>query len=204
MYSSSKACVEILSASYKRAFLTNGLLLATARAGNVIGGGDWGQDRLIPDIVKATSNKKETKIRNPKSIRPWQHVLEPLSGYLLLGQKLLEGKDTFAEAWNFGPDKDQCMTVNAVLALLKKDWKDTKIKYASETKTDFHEAGILMLDHSKALKQLKWQPVWKMNKTMARTAGWYKTYYNSGKSLTASDLKDYIEDAITKKVIWAK
>jgi CDP-glucose 4,6-dehydratase len=205
MYSSSKACVEILSSSYKRAFLGNkNLLLATARAGNVIGGGDWGQDRLIPDIVKATSKSKKTLIRNPKSIRPWQHVLEPLSGYLLLGQKLLEGKSALAEAWNFGPDKDQCLTVNAVLALLKKEWTDIDIKYSPENKTNLHEAGILILDHSKATKELKWQPVWKMNKTIAKTAGWYKTYYNSGKSLTASDLKDYIEDAITKKVIWAK
>ncbi|HXP50017.1 MAG TPA: CDP-glucose 4,6-dehydratase, partial [Bacteroidia bacterium] len=191
--------------SYKRSFLGNkGLLLATARAGNVIGGGDWGQDRLIPDIVKATSKKKKTLIRNPKSIRPWQHVLEPLSGYLLLGQKLLERKDAFADAWNFGPDKDQCLNVNAVLTLLKKEWKDIEIKYAQEAKNNPHEAAILMLDHSKATKQLKWQPVWKMNKTITKTANWYKAYYNTGKLFTAADLKEYVVDAKNKKVIWAK
>jgi CDP-glucose 4,6-dehydratase len=204
MYSSSKACVEILSSSYKRAFFNKGLLLATARAGNVIGGGDWGQDRLIPDIVKATSKKKKTLIRNPKSIRPWQHVLEPLSGYLLLGQKLLEGKNAFADAWNFGPDKDQCLSVNAVLTLLKKEWKDIKVNYASDKRTGVHEAGILMLDHTKATKQLKWQPVWKMNKTITKTASWYKAYYNSGKLFSQADLKEYVEDAKNKKVIWAK
>ncbi len=205
MYSSSKACVEILSSSYKRSFFNNNsILLATARAGNVIGGGDWAEDRLIPDIVKATSCNKKTIIRNPTSIRPWQHVLEPLSGYLLLGQKLLEGKKEFADSWNFGPLKKQCLKVAEVLDMFKKNWSELKVTYPAITKNDLHEAGILMLDYSKAKKVLNWQPVWDINITIQKTAHWYKSYYKTGKLLTANDLNEYIAEAKNKKIIWAK
>ena len=205
MYSSSKACVEILSNSYKRSFFSdNNILLATARAGNVIGGGDWAKDRLIPDIIRATSIKKATVIRNPKSIRPWQHVLEPLSGYLLLGQKLLEGKKEFADSWNFGPDKDQCLRVDEVLKLFKKDWKELKIEFQKDTKNNLHEAGILMLDYSKSKKYLKWQPNWKIKEAVNKSANWYKNYYAKGNILTESDLVSYVADAKRKKLIWTK
>lgn len=205
MYSSSKACVEILSSSYKRSFFSdNSILLATARAGNVIGGGDWAEDRLIPDIVKATSDNKKTIIRNPEFIRPWQHVLEPLSGYLLLGQKLLEGKKEFADSWNFGPDMDQCLKVYEVLELFKENWTELKVAYSKRIKNNFHEAGILMLNYSKANKQLKWQPVWKINTAILKTANWYKTYYKWGNLLSSHDLNDYITEAKKKKLIWTK
>jgi CDP-glucose 4,6-dehydratase len=178
--------------------------LATARAGNVIGGGDWAEDRLIPDIVRSTSENKRTVIRNPRSIRPWQHVLEPLSGYLLLGQRLLEGKTEFADTWNFGPDKDQCLTVEEVLTLFKGRWNKLKVSYPASEKNKFHEAGILMLDYSKAFKQLQWKPVWKIDDTIAKTADWYKTYYLSGQLLTAADLEEYINEAKKKSLIWAR
>jgi CDP-glucose 4,6-dehydratase len=205
MYSSSKACVEILSSSYKRSFFCDHkILLATARAGNVIGGGDWAEDRLIPDIVKATSKNEKTVIRNPISIRPWQHVLEPLSGYLLLGQKLLEGKKEFAESWNFGPDTDQCLKVGEVLDLFKRNWPELKVSYPKKVKNNFHEAGVLMLDHSKAKNRMKWKPVWGIETTINKTATWYKTWYDSGKLTTQADLFDYISDAKKKKLIWTK
>lgn len=205
LYSSSKACVEILSDSYKRSFFQNyNILLATARAGNVIGGGDWANDRLIPDIVKATVKNQTTFIRSPKSIRPWQHVLEPLSGYLLLGQKLLEGKREFATAWNFGPDTDQCVSVGEVLKLFKKNWNKLNVKYNKADRSEFHEAGILMLDYNKAKTKLKWKPVWKLNYTVTTTANWYKNYYNNKVLNTEKDLMQYILDAKQKKISWTK
>jgi len=205
MYSSSKACVEILSSSYRRSFFSdNKILLATARAGNVIGGGDWAKDRLIPDIVKATSKNKPSLIRNPKSVRPWQHVLEPLSGYLLLGQKLLEGKTAFADGWNFGPDNEQSLTVGEVLNLFKKEWQELKIEYPPQSNKSLHEAGLLMLDYSKSRQKLKWQPVWNMKSTINKTVGWYKEFYLNKNISTLSDLNDYIQEATRKKLIWTK
>lgn len=205
LYSSSKACVEILSSSYRRSFFSdNKILLATARAGNVIGGGDWAKDRLIPDIVKATSKNKPTLIRNPKSVRPWQHVLEPISGYLLLGQKLLEGKTAFADGWNFGPDNKQDLTVGEVLNLFKKEWNELKIEYPSVNDKNPHEARLLMLDYSKSRQKLNWQPVWDLKSTIKKTAGWYKEYYLNKHVSTLSDLNDYIQEATGKKLIWTQ
>jgi CDP-glucose 4,6-dehydratase len=204
MYSSSKACVEILSASYKRAFFgNNGILLATVRAGNVIGGGDWGENRLIPDLVKAASKKKRVLIRNPKSVRPWQFVLEPLSGYLLLGQRLLEGKKEYADAWNFGPNKKDCLSVIEILILMKKGWGKIS-PILADRKTGEHEAAILMLDHSKAQRHLKWQPVWGIGKAVMRTSAWYKAFYTSGTLLSSANLIEYIADAKHKKIIWTR
>lgn len=205
LYSSSKACVEILSDSYKRSFFQNSkVLLATVRAGNVIGGGDWAKDRLIPDIVKTTIKGKTTLIRSPKSIRPWQHVLEPLSGYLLLGQKLLEGKQEYVGAWNFGPETNQCVTVGEVLKLFKQNWSKLKFEYNKSDKMKFHEAGILMLDYKKAKTKLKWQPVWKLDFTVAITANWYKNYYTGKYLNTEQDLFQYIKDAKRRKLTWTK
>jgi CDP-glucose 4,6-dehydratase len=205
LYSSSKACVEILSESYKRSFFSdNNVLLATARAGNVIGGGDWAKDRLIPDLVKAIKSGKTTIIRSPESIRPWQHVLEPLSGYLSLGQKLLEGKKEFSGAWNFGPDKNQCVTVGEVLKLFRQNWSKLKIEFSKPDNSKFHEAGILLLDYCKAKTKLKWSPVWRLDFTVASTANWYKCYYNKKKLNTEQDLIQYIKDARRNKISWTK
>ncbi len=169
------------------------VLLASARAGNVIGGGDWAEDRLIPDIMRATSNGEKVIIRNPNSVRPWQHVLEPLSGYLLLGHKLLEGKNEFAEGWNFGPNEENNITVEQLIRIIKHHWKN--VDYVIETKPDNpHEAGLLKLDCSKARSILNWKPVWNTNKTIELTTRWYKTFYEQGEILSINDLEAYMKD----------
>ena len=187
MYSSSKACSEILSASYRNSFLKNcGYLLATARAGNVIGGGDWSQDRLIPDCIQAIQNGKEIVIRNPNSIRPWQHVLEPLSGYLTLGEKLLEGKKEFACGFNFGPEMDSILTVENINSY-------GKGKIVIQPDTKWHEAKLLMLDINKAKNALKWIPRYTADTAVARTVAWYKAYYNNQDIIqfTIKQIKEY-------------
>jgi CDP-glucose 4,6-dehydratase len=202
LYSSSKACSEILTASYRRSFLKNKILLATVRAGNVIGGGDWATDRLIPDVVKAVKEDKKVEIRNLNSIRPWQHVLEPLSGYLLLGQKLLENKEELASEWNFGPGYDQCVEVGKILEMMKFLWP--KISYFSEQKdTIMHEARTLKLDCTKAQTQLSWNPIWNLEKTVEHTANWYKLFLEKNLVNTHADLEDYIKDAKERKALWA-
>ena len=202
-YSSSKGCAELLTQSYRKSFFTGAgqPLLASARAGNVIGGGDWSQDRLIPDLIKAASVEGETEIRNPLATRPWQHVLDPLSGYLMLGWKLLNGKEEFAEGWNFGPDLSSNLSVQEIADEAKSVWP--KIKYfVSTNKSDHHEANLLMLDCSKANKLLKWTPVWDRSETIQKTIVWYKDFYEEGVVNTEENIVQYVQDAITKKKIW--
>lgn len=200
-YSSSKACVEILCNSYRNSFFNSkGVLLATVRAGNVIGGGDWADNRLIPDIAKAISKKEKLLLRNPNAIRPWQHVLEPLSGYLLIGQKLIESKSDFADAWNFAPDTKNSITVGEIVEIIKGIWNDVDVEF---TKTDYHETTFLSLDNSKALRLLQWQPVWNIEQTIEQTIVWYKEFYSSKKLLSKSDILSYIESARKKQIKWA-
>lgn len=206
-YSSSKACSEIMTSSYRRSFFnidkfgkTHNVLLATVRAGNVIGGGDWAEDRLIPDIMKAAAKGESVFIRNPHATRPWQHVLEPLSGYLLLGQHLLNKKKSFAEAWNFGPDENSNSSVKDVTFYLMKEWNSIRTEF-DEGSSDFHEATLLMLDCSKARKLLRWEPVWK-NQVFSKTAEWYNEYYSNNKILSREQLYDYINDAEKSNSIW--
>jgi CDP-glucose 4,6-dehydratase len=201
-YSSSKGCSELISASYQKSYFNNGnKLLASARAGNVIGGGDWAVDRLIPDIVRAASKKENVFIRSPYATRPWQHVLEPLSGYLQLGWQLLEGKKEFAAGWNFGPSIDSNLTVENVLKEAKKYWP--RINYTVNTdEANLHEANLLMLDCSKANKLLKWKPVWGVQETFERSISWYKSYYENKHINTEQDLIDFIKSAKNKNLIW--
>jgi len=208
-YSASKACSEILTSSYRNSYFnlekykkTHEVLVASGRAGNVIGGGDWAADRLIPDIIRATSNNEVVKIRNPKATRPWQHVLEPLSGYLTLGWKLLMQKTDYAEGWNFGPDMNSNLPVDEIVDLSKKYWSDIKIEFSKDP-DDQHEAHLLMLDCSKANKLMKWKPVWGIEKTLEKTIGWYKNFYVSQKIETENDITAYVNDAIKAKVSWA-
>ncbi len=203
-YSSSKGCSEILTASYQKSYFNEGkTLLASARAGNVIGGGDWAEDRLIPDIVKATSNNENVFIRSPFATRPWQHVLEPLSGYLTLGWRLLEGIKEFVGGWNFGPEIDSNLSVKKVVTESKKYWN--KISFTINTNlANLHEANLLMLDCSKANKLLKWNPVWSINDTFNKTISWYKMFYEKGVINTEKDLKDFIISAEIKNLIWTK
>ena len=203
-YSSSKACVEILSDSYRRSFFDDaGILMVTARAGNVIGGGDWAKDRLVPDIMRSVGKNQQVVIRNPRSIRPWQHVLEPLSGYLLLGQRVLDKKADIAGAWNFGPDSDQCVSVLDVLKALQKSWTAVDYLLAAETDEKYHEAKILMLSFEKVRRQLGWESVWKLEATARHTAEWYKAYFKNRESLAEIQLDKYVKDAKRARMIWS-
>ena len=208
-YSSSKACAELVAQSWRQSFFApqryaeHGTVLASARAGNVIGGGDWASDRLIPDIVRAASVGQSVFIRNPLATRPWQHVLEPLSGYLTLGWRLLEGKAEFADGWNFGPSGDSNLTVDEVVKLSKKYWDKVEIEY-SNNPMDAHEANLLMLDCSKANKLMHWKPVWGIDDTISRTIGWYKEYYVMNKVNSTVDLADYVRQAADKHIVWAQ
>ena len=209
-YSSSKGCADLLATSYRNSYFnineykkTHNTLLATCRAGNVIGGGDWAKDRLITDIMISVSQGKKVSIRNPKATRPWEHVLEPLSGYLHIGQKLLEEKVEFAEAWNFGPSDEGSITVEEVVQNVKKHWD--KIDYEiNQDPNQLHEANLLKLDCSKAHILLKWKDVWDSETTFEKTVKWYKSYYENNKEiLTQNDLESYIADAKAKNIEWA-
>lgn len=206
-YSASKGCTELLSASWRNSFFPpsrygtdHHVLLATARAGNVVGGGDWGEDRLICDIIRSIRDGKEVKIRSPKSVRPWQHVLEPLGGYLLLGQKLLEGSREFAEGWNFGPSDDSIWTVRQVVESIKKEWDAFSYKIVHNPQP--HEACLLRLDCSKARMRLQWAPVWDAGITFEKTIRWYRAHYETGAILTAQDLDQYVRDASAMNASW--
>jgi len=209
-YSASKGCAELVTASYRKSFFSleeyqksHQILVASARAGNVIGGGDWGDDRLVPDIMQATSQNEKVVIRSPQATRPWQHVLEPLSGYLLLGQQLLEGKREFSKAWNFGPTDEGYRNVLAVVRELQKYWSNIDYKIKTDGKNP-HEANLLKLDCSKAYAKLKWKSVWDSSTTFAKTAQWYKEYYESGyDALSEEHLAEYIIDAKHKQISWA-
>lgn len=189
-YSSSKGCAELVTASYRRSFFNpekyneHGCALASARAGNVIGGGDWALDRLIPDILKAFSNHKTVQIRNPNSIRPWQHVLEPLSGYLMLAERLYTEGASFAEGWNFGPKEENAQSVKWIVNCLASQWGDNATWQVTSTKEP-HEAHFLKLDCSKAKLTLGWQPVWGLFDTLDRTVNWHKAW------LFDSDMYEY-------------
>lgn len=209
-YSSSKACAELLTSSYRNSYFnpqeykkSHNTLLASCRAGNVIGGGDWAKDRLMTDIMLSVSQGKKVSIRNPNSTRPWQHVLESLSGYLHVGQKLLEGNIEFAESWNFGPNDEGSITVKEVVENIKKDWD--KIDYEiNQDLNQPHEANLLKLDCSKARVKLKWNSVWDSTTTFEKTVKWYKNYYEKGKIETKENLESYIIDAIKKNIEWAR
>lgn len=206
-YSASKACSEILSASYRNSYfnineykLSHNTLLATCRAGNVIGGGDWAKDRLIPDIMTSISKNKVVSIRNPKAIRPWQHVLEPLSGYLLIGQKLLEEDVSVSTSWNLGP-KDLSINVKDILTIIKEYWHEFKYEVLINEKEP-HETKLLKLDSSKAFEKLKWVPTWGNKQAIEATIFWYKNYYKTKQSCSHNDLIQYIKCAKNKKAIW--
>ncbi|MBA3026789.1 MAG: CDP-glucose 4,6-dehydratase [Sulfurimonas sp.] len=209
-YSSSKGCADLLANSYRNSYFnpkeykkSHNTLLASCRAGNVIGGGDWAKDRLITDIMLSVSQGKKVSIRNPNATRPWQHVLEPLSGYLHIGQKLLEEKQEFGEAWNFGPSDEGSITVEVVVKNVKKHWD--KIDYEiNRDPHQLHEANLLKLDCSKAHILLKWKDVWDSETTFEKTVKWYKSYYESDKVfLTLEDLESYVHDAKAKNIEWA-
>lgn len=205
-YSSSKACVELLTSSYRRSFFEEKKVkIATVRAGNVIGGGDWAKDRLIPDIVRSITFDNDVYIRNPKSIRPWQHVLEPLSGYLWLGALMLEGKSVYSEGWNFGPEYNDTLTVKEILDKTIEIWG--KGNYVLDLNQNVHEANLLKLDISKAKSILSWRPLYNSNKAIEETVVWYKNYYQNPniniKEFTLKQINEYVKYARKNNVIWS-
>jgi len=175
-YSSSKGCAELLSKCYWRSFFeNNGIGLASCRAGNVIGGGDWASNRLIPDIMKAFLRDEKLLIRNPSAIRPWQYVLEPLGGYLLLAQKLYQDHGKYSGGWNFGPNDDDVKTVKWIVDRLCHKWK-VKVFYELDRKKHPHEAQFLKLDCSKARSGLGWRPRWNIEQALDKVVEWFVAY----------------------------
>lgn len=206
-YSASKACAEIVTGSYRSSFLSQddgrgfAVGLATARAGNVVGGGDWGDDRLIPDLVRSAVSGRVTRIRYPRATRPWQHVLEPLAGYLMLAQRLLADPEGAAQAWNFGPDAAGELSVGEVVEHMRAFWPAIDIELESATQP--HEATQLHLDCSKARERLAWRTVWPADVTLARTARWYRRHHEAGEVGSAFDLHQYVADARQARLAWA-
>lgn len=196
-YSASKAAAEFAAASYRDAFFKGKPLIATTRAGNVIGGGDWAQDRLIPDLARAQAKGETLEIRAPNAVRPWQHVLEPLTGYLQLGQKLLEGRKEFEGPWNFGPEEKGVMSVAQILDRMKAPYK-----VVPSDKT-LHETGILLLDSGKAREHLDWKPILPVERQLDFTAEWYKSFREDKKVITRNQLEAYTESARDMKAAWA-
>lgn len=196
MYSSSKGCVELLSSSYRRSFLQddNAYALATARAGNVIGGGDWALDRLIPDCVQYINKNQKIEIRNPIATRPWQHVLEPLSGYLLLGQKLIEEGKKYAQGFNFGPKEDSVIKVAQVAKKVCQFYGQGEVVVLK--KDDLHEANLLMLNIDKAKEVLGWEPSYSADCAIEKTVSWYKNFYGKNNNMynyTIKQIEEYEE-----------
>lgn len=202
-YSASKACAELVSACYRRSYFQaddSRVRLATARAGNVIGGGDWAEDRLIPDLVRAVAQQRPLRLRNPRATRPWQHVLEPLSGYLRLGQALLLD-EVDASGWNFGPPPEATLAVGDVVGSLQRAWPQLRVE--PDPGPHPHEATELRLDCSKAARDLGWRPVWDPETTIRCTAQWYRTFLDGGKVRSHDDLAAYVDDARRAGLGWA-
>lgn len=202
-YSSSKACAELVSDCYRKSFFSTSdsdMRIATARAGNVIGGGDWAEDRLVPDLVRAAIAGQPLMIRSPDAIRPWQHVLEPLSGYLRLGQCLWDSAN-FVGAWNFGPGIHGELCVQSLINRMGMHWDAIRIE--SDEAPRVHEATTLRLDTNKAAMELAWHPTWGIDTAVTRTATWYRSFHASGHIGSTDDLAAYIADAQRLGMEWA-
>jgi CDP-glucose 4,6-dehydratase len=194
-YSSSKACAELISEAYRKSFLAErGIGLATARAGNVIGGGDWATDRLVPDVLRYLENENAppVEIRNPDSIRPWQHVLEPLSGYLMLGEKLYCDPLYAAEGWNFGPNDEDAQPVSWIVAKLCNAWGSQK-QWVKQIGNHPHEAQYLRLDISKARQRLSWRPRWSLSVALDQVVNWHRSWLEGEcmRTVTLRQILDY-------------
>jgi CDP-glucose 4,6-dehydratase len=190
-YSASKSCQDIVASSFRNSFLNDlGVGISAVRAGNVIGGGDWAEYRIIPDIVRGIMNDESIKIRNPDSVRPWQHVLEPISGMLLLAKKMWNNAK-LSGAWNFGPENHGGITVKELTDAFIEYWG--KGKYEIEKGSFQKEANYLNLDISKARKELNWSPRLDFNTCLKNTVDWYKAYYTSqdAENLTSTQIEDY-------------
>ncbi|WP_224981782.1 CDP-glucose 4,6-dehydratase [Geomonas agri] len=196
-YSSSKGCAELVTAAYRRSFFgtdhgSHSASIASARAGNVIGGGDWASDRLIPDCVRALLEGRNIAVRNPHAIRPWQHVLEPLSGYLLLAQRLCQEGSTYASAWNFGPGDDDTRPVEWIVQNICSRW-GRGASFTVDIGDHPHEANYLKLDCSKARTELGWRPKWDLNESLERIVQWTNAYCENKcmRDFTMAQIEDY-------------
>nr|WP_246238900.1 MULTISPECIES: CDP-glucose 4,6-dehydratase [Paenibacillus] len=197
-YSSSKGCAEILTASYRNSFFNSSnyvvhqKAVATVRAGNVIGGGDWSEHRLVPDCISSLIANNKIEIRNPKSIRPWQHVIEPLHGYLILAEKLFSEGTTVAEGWNFGPDEHNALEVEYVVKMLIEKW-NSPAEYKVTSNSNVHEATYLKLDCSRARTLLQWHPKWNIDSTIQKVVEWTQAFINGEDMFKVSQnqIKEY-------------
>jgi len=200
-YSASKAAAEIVTDSYRKSFFADGLRVATARAGNVIGGGDWAEDRLLPDVIRACVSGTPVKVRNPAAVRPWQHVLEPLSGYLCLAAHLWRGEVDASHAWNFGPAHDADLPVSVLLERIHAAWPEFVVEAAPGPHP--HEATVLRLDSSRARNELGWSPLWDADTAVERTVAWYRTFHATGSLRTQTDVEAYEALARERGYPWA-
>ena len=194
-YSSSKGCVELVTAAYRNSFFAardGGTAIATARAGNVIGGGDWARDRLIPDCLRAIDAKEPVRIRRPEAVRPWQHVLDPLAGYLGLAERLHGAGREFAEAWNFGPSDADARSVRWVVERFVRDWGGGASWEADPTPHP-HEASYLKLDCSKARLRLNWRPRWQLEIAIAKVCAWHRAFTRGAnvRDVTLAQIAEY-------------
>ena len=196
-YSNSKGCVELITSAYRNSFFNNpqGAALASARAGNVIGGGGWAEDRLIPDILRAFSSNRPVVIRNPQATRPWQHVLEPLSGYLVLTQNLWTGGSRFAEGWNFGPKDEDAKPVEWILNRMVATWGPSA-SWRLDSDPQPHEARYLKLDISKARSRLGWSPSWNLETALGRIVNWHRAWlaHEDIRSICVDEISAYMRD----------
>jgi CDP-glucose 4,6-dehydratase len=209
-YSASKACAEIVFSSYFRTYLQqiSHLKIATARAGNVIGGGDWAANRIIPDCIRSWTKNQSVQIRNPEATRPWQHVLEPLSGYLLIAAELLEGKDGLSgESFNIGPKAEVNKPVSALIEEMQQHWKNVQVDVDKSHHLNKKEASLLKLCCDKALNRLDWMPTLSFQETVEMTALWYRNWHekpDSVKDFTYSQIEAYENYATKRGMVWAK
>lgn len=204
-YSNSKGCAELVTLAFRSSYFNaekyqeHGIALASARAGNVIGGGDWAKDRLIPDFMRSIVKGQKLIIRNPEAIRPWQHVLEPLSGYLNLAEKLYNKGPEFAEAWNFGPQDSETKNVEWIASELVKNWGNKASYEIEKNKNQAHEAHYLKLDSSKSRARLNWVTKWDINETISRICNWHKQHINNQdiRAYTLREINDYQSKTIS-------
>ncbi len=190
-YSASKGCAELITTSYRKSFFDGcGKLLASARAGNVVGGGDWSDNRLVPDVIRAIERKEKVHVRRPEATRPWQHVLEPLRGYLVLAGRMLAGDSSVAEGWNFGTTQTQGCSVKEVLTYMAASWPAFGVEFMPEEAT-FHEAAQLQLNSDKAKTRLGWQPLLDTPEAFAMTMDWYRDFYTRKVVTTEQQIASY-------------
>ena len=206
-YSASKGAAELVIRSHVKSFFSkNGAVrIAVGRAGNVIGGGDWAQDRIVPDCVRAWAKGESVQLRNPQATRPWQHVLEPLSGYLALAAELNEKDELHGEPFNFGPPAHQNHSVLKLVQMMSEDWDQVHWEEFSDTVEQPHESGLLKLNCDKALHHLHWQAILSFQETVRMTAEWYSFYYKNPSTIwktTLSQIKEYEAIALSKKMLW--